>query len=261
MIPSFPLIADCAGIQLPLKRSWDQGATALLTPGADWHLRKLPTGESTGWHLRFGALTAAEAARLTEFHAQVRGAYRCFRFCDPLRNLLAWSEEIARPPWSVPNGVSVTALMNPIEGVLTGAVVVNQSSEECVLSQTVDCSAALPYSFSVSAQGTPGREFALLIENQRRSFGTSQQWRKSVFASAPGGESESVQFGIAIPSGVQLELSGLHAEAGVCQPVYRRSDGLQGVVSNARFSSDELVLIGTEDGTYSAELRIRCGNQ
>jgi hypothetical protein len=257
--PSFPLVAGTVSAQLPIQRTWKPAQAVLMTPGGDWHLRTLPTGEHAEWRLKFTGLTTAEAQTLQQFHRDVRGAFHSFRFCDPLSNLLAWSEDPTQAPWARTGALSITLVPGPNAGTRQTAQVLNLSAAEVLLQQAVGCSPNFAYSMSVMARSNSQSTIGILIGAQRRTVTLGGQWQEYQFTAAPGGASDQVVFAIAIPMGGEVELGGVHAEFGACSPEYRRSEGRQGLFTKARFKDDLLVVCSEESGSISVEATVVAG--
>jgi len=254
--PSFPLVAGAVSVQLPVQRCWTPAQALLMTPGGDWHLRTLPTGEHVEWPLKFTGLTAVEAQTLKQFHHDMRGSYHCFRFCDPLRNLLAWSENPTQTPWTTSGALSITLLPGLGAGAFQTAQILNLSGAEALVSQAVGCSPNFAYSLSVRAQSNSQSMIGLLIGGQRTNVTLSEQWQTCQFTAVPGGSVDQVVFAIAIPMGGAVGLGGVQAEIGACSPEYRRSEGMQGLFAKARFKDDLLVVSCEEGGVFSAEATV-----
>lgn len=252
MSPSFPLVATTVSVQLPVQRTWKPAQELLMTPGGTWHLRTLPSGEFYEWQLQFAGLTWAEAQTLRDFHQAMRGAYHCFRFCDPLRNLLAWSEDLTQAAWSASGGLAVTLFANPIAGVAQGARIVNSGAAEGLVSQTVGCAPAFPYGVAATARSAAGSTMGLLIGGQRSDVALSSQWQAFRFSAIPGGSVDQVAFAITIPVGGEVELAGVQGDFGADTPEYRRSEGRQGLYTKARFKDDALVVSCAQAGVFSA---------
>jgi hypothetical protein len=251
--PSFPLVSGTVSVQLPIQRTWTSAQAVLKTPGGDWHLRTLTTGERVEWRLKFAGLTAAEALTLQQFHRDMRGSYHSFRFCDPLRNLLAWSEDPTQAPWAKTNALAVTLGPIPKAGVCQTAQILNLSGTEGLVQQAVGCSPNFAYSMSVTAKSSSQGTIGLLIGGQRRTITVSGQWQEYEFTAVPGGATDQVVFAVAIPMGGSVELGGVHAEFGACSPEYRKSDVRQGLFTKARFKDDLLVVSSEESGIISTE--------
>ena len=253
MSPSFPLVATTVSVQLPVQRTWKPAQGLLTTPGGAWYLRTLPSGEFYEWELKFAGLTWAEAQSLRDFHHDMRGAYHSFRFCDPLRNLLAWSEDLTQAAWTVSGGLAVTLFANPMAGVAQGVRIVNSGAAEGLAIQTVGCAPTFPYSVAATARSNGGSTMGLLIGSQRSDVALSGRWLAFQFSAIPGGSVDQVTFAIAIPPGGEVELAGVQADFGADTPEYRRSEGRQGVFTQARFKDDALVMDCAEAGVFSAE--------
>jgi hypothetical protein len=254
--PSFPLVAGAVSVQLPVQRTWGPAQALLMTPGGDWHLRTLPTGESVEWQIKFTGLTAAEAQTLKQFHQDVRGSYHCFRFCDPLRNLLAWSEDPTQGPWTRSGALSITLAPGSGAEAFQTAQILNLSGTEALVSQAVGCSPNFTYSMSVRAQSNSQSTIGLLIGGQRKNVTLSEQWQTYQFTAEPGGSMDQVSFAIAMPMGGAVGLGGVHAEFGACSPEYRKSEGMQGLFANARFKDDPLVVSCEKGGIFSTEATV-----
>ncbi len=256
MTPNFPLVAGTVSAQLPVQRTWTPAQALLMTQGGVWHLRTLPTGESVEWRLKFSGLTAAEAETLKQFHQDMRGSYHCFRFCDPLRNLLAWSEDPTQAPWTRSGALSITLLPGMEAEVQQTAQILNLSGAEGVVSQAVGCSPNFAYSMSAKARSRSRSTVGLMIGGQRRDFALCDQWQTCQFTAEPGGSLDQAIFAITIPNGGSVELGGVMAEFGACSPEYRRSEGRQGVFAKARFKDDLLVVGCQASGIFSAEATV-----
>lgn len=259
MTPSFPLVAGTVSAQLPVQRTWKPAQAVLMTPGGDWHPRTLPTGEHVEWRLKFTSLTTAEAQALQQFHRDMRGSYHSFRFCDPLSNLLAWSEDPTQAPWVKTGALAITLVPGPNAGARQTAEVLNLSGTEALLQQAVGCSPSFPYSMSVMARSNSQCTIGILIGEQRRTVTTGGQWQEYQFTAAPSGAEDQVVFAIAIPMGGEVELGGVHAELGACSPEYRRSEGRQGLFTKARFKDDLLVVCSEGVGNMSVEATVMAG--
>jgi len=256
VIPSFPLVSGTVSVQLPIQRTWTPAQSVLVTPGGDWHLRMLPTGEQFEWRLKFAGLTPAEAKTLQQFHKDMRGAYHCFRFCDPLRNLLAWSEDPTQTPWTRTAALGVTVSPAPSASGRQTAQILNLSSNEGLLQQVAGCSPSFAYSLSVRANSSAGSTIELLIGGQRKNITLTDQWEDYRFTAVPGGNEDQVAFAVAVPMGGSVGLGGVHAEFGACSAEYRKSEGIQGLFTKARFKDDLLVVSSEESGIVSVETTV-----
>jgi hypothetical protein len=256
MSPSFPLVATTVSVQLPVQRTWKPAQELLMTPGGTWYLRALPIGEFYEWDLKFAGLIWAEAQTLRDFHHDMRGAYHSFRFCDPLRNLLAWSEDLTQAVWAVSGGLDVTLFANPVAGVAQGVRIVNSGAAEGLASQTVGCAPTFPYSVAATARSNGVGTMGLLIGGQRSDVALTAQWQEFQFSAIPGGSVDQVTFAIAIPQGVEVELAGVQADFGADSPEYRRSEGRQGLFAQARFKDDALVVSCAEAGVFSIQSKV-----
>jgi hypothetical protein len=256
---SFPIVAGTVSAQLPTQRTWKPALAVLMTPGGDWHLRTLPTGEHLEWRLKFTGLTNAEAQTLQQFHRDMRGSYHSFRFCDPLSNLLAWSEDPTQAPWTKTGALAITLVPSSNTGASQTAQVLNPSGTEVLLQQAVGCSPTFAYSMAVMARSSSQSAVGLMIGAQRRNVTLGGQWQEYQFTAVPGGAQDQVVFAIAIPMGGEVDLGGVHAEFGACSAEYRRSEGRQGYFPKARFKNDLLVVCSEESGSISVEATVMAG--
>lgn len=256
MTPNFPLVAGLVSIQLPVRRAWKSAQALLMTPGGDWHLRTLPTGEYIEWQLKFSGLTDSEVLTLKQFHHDMRGSYHRFRFCDPMRNLLAWSEDPTREPWARSGELAISLQPSSGTGTLQTAQLLNLSDMEGAIRQAVGCSPSFSYSLAVKARSNSNVAIGLSIGDQRKDFSMSSEWQSYRLSAAPGGTTDQVVFAISLPMGGSAELAGVHAEFGESYPEYLKSEGRQGLFTNARFKDDLLVVSSEEAGVHSAEFSV-----
>ena len=256
MTPSFPLVAGRVSVQLPVRRAWKSAQALLMTPGGDWHLRALPTGEYIEWQLKFSGLTDAEARTLKQFHHEMRGSYHSFRFCDPLRNLLAWSEDPTRGPWTNSGELAISLQSSSGTGLFQTAQLLNLSGAEGSIRQAVGCSPNFSYSLVVMARSKSNITIGLSIGDQRKDFSIGSKWQLYRFSAIPGGPIDQVVFAIHLPMGGNAELGGVHAEFGESSAEYLKSEGRQGLFKGARFKDDLLVVSCEEAGIFFAEATV-----
>jgi hypothetical protein len=227
-----------------------------LTPGGNWHLRVLPTGEFYEWRLQFKRLTWSEAQNLITFYQAMQGGYHCFRFCDPLRNLLAWSEDITQTQWTNASGLNIVLLPNPIAGVAQGAHITNTGNNEGSIQQIVACTPNAQYSTALIARSAQGGTIGLLIGDQRKDATLEPSWQSVQFTATPGGAADAVSFGLVIPAGGAIDVSGIQVDYGSVQPEYKKSDGQCGVFQNARFEQESLVLSAEQPNVFSIAVTV-----
>ena len=119
--PSFPLVATTVSVQLPVQSMWKPAQELLMTPGR----RLVPANVTERRILRMGSevrrADMGRSANAARFSSDMRGAYHSFRFCDPLRNLLAWSEDLTQTAWTLSGGLAVTLFAIRWRGGTRGA--------------------------------------------------------------------------------------------------------------------------------------------
>jgi hypothetical protein len=243
-------------VQLPVQRIWHPAQELVQTPGGAWYVRTLPTGESYEWRLKYAGLTQSEVQALRDFHSQMGGGWHSFRFCDPLSNLLAWSEDPTQAVWTKSAGLAVNLFSNPVPGVAQGATLMNTATTESQLSQTVNCDPLQSYSVAVTARSLSGSSMGVLIGAARSNVTLTAAWQQVRFTATPGGAVDQVTFALAFGMGASVDIAGVMAECGDGWAEYRRSEARQGVYAEACFANDALVVSGTEPGVYAAAVTI-----
>ena len=97
-MPTYPQLGSGALSQFPVQKI--RRTRTVVNQAADGSTIKLadPAGAITEWDLTYTDLSDEEASALLAFFVAVEGTLNGFTFLDPAGNLLAWSDDLTRPP-------------------------------------------------------------------------------------------------------------------------------------------------------------------
>ena len=252
----FPQFVTGASALYPvLKRRQQRTVANLLDNGA----RDVYADENAArieWELHARGMTAAEWNSVESLFAQVSGMWQSFTFLDPTGNLLAQSEDLTAGVWTPGALVSVTAAVADPLGTNRASTVVNGSSVDAGIGQTLAVPGNFIYCLSAWVRSAAGTNVTLSAGSSTRTAATTPVWSRAILTSSPGSASvSSVAFGIQIPAAGSLDVFGLQVEEQLAPSDYKIT-GAGGVYPEARFGSDELLVRAQGTDVYDAIIRI-----
>lgn len=199
---------------------------------------------STRWVCRYQELLPAEWSAIRQLFDDCEGRLGEFVFPDPMGNLLAWSEDFARPDWAKSVGLTVQgAVAGPAAGT-SGARVAVTGVAAGELLQTVALPGWYFTTFSIWVRGVSASSIDLVRKSgavsQTATIAIDGTWKRVSLSGTTAGGPEANQFGLAIPAGAAVELFGAQLEAQPSASTYKRTLAASGIYQAARFDADEL---------------------
>ena len=200
----------------------------------------------TRWRLEYRGLENDEFERIRALFETSRGRLGTFAFLDPVANLLAWSEDLARGAWVRDPFLAATAGIADPWGTTRGTVLTNSGPAWQGVTQSLPVSGQFQYAFSVWARSPAGSPARLVrtagTQNTLQEAHLDETWRRISLVGSPAAEVDQVSFGIQLGIGGQIQVAGFQVEAQLSPSLYRASTARNGVYLNARFDQDELRL-------------------
>jgi hypothetical protein len=216
-----------------------------------------PDGAADGWDLQLDGLTLVEATAIESLFAQTAGMFGAFTFLDPVGNLLAGSEQLASPFWTLSGLVSSTAGVADPFGTTRGNHVVNSGVAAGGLTQVLTVPANFHYCLSIWARGSGTLTLSFSAGAAESSSWTLQSgWNRYSVAGNLRSSATAVTFGVSLSAGASADLFGAQAEAQLASSDYKKTGTRGGVYPKARFASDELRITARATDQYDARIRI-----
>lgn len=212
------------------------------------------------WELHYEGLTQTEAEALRTLFEEVEGSLGEFLFLDPTGNLLAYSEELGRAPWTAGPLLGWTAnIADPFGGTRAGRLV-NTSQTDQAIEQTAEIPANYLYCLSfylrsaapVMLRAGWHKGSSALSEAVAANAG----WKRVFVSGSLETDDTGVTFRIELPAGAVVDIFGVQAEAQREPSGYRRTYDRSGGYPNAHFLDDELALVADGWNNYAANVRI-----
>lgn len=201
---------------------------------------------SKSWRLEFQDLAGEEAQRIQTLHTEVEGRLGTFVFLDPTQNLLRWSDNPSADVWvsDPPITISVDSV-GPLPN-MAAATLVNGSSIEQGIFQTISAPAHFTYCFSCYCRSQQSSAVRLSWSDgsstESRTVVPDTIWRRVFVAGAIVSSSDSVTFRLDVGAGGTVDVAGLLVENQPDPGPYRRSTARSGVIEKARFVEDKLTI-------------------
>jgi hypothetical protein len=218
-----------------------------------------PQARSVRWDLRYSALCQQECAALKDLYVASEGALKTFTFLDPVNNLLKWSGELERPQWSREAGLLVEDGKPGATARMPASRLFNNTAASRRVQQSIEAPASFQYCFSLYLRSAAGAVIELEAEDGvQRAFErvpVMPDWQR-MFLSCRLSSEGPITFGLAIPSGADLEVCGVQVQAQSAPSGYKPTTNQGGVYSQTRFMDDQLVLRADGPNQYSTNVRL-----
>jgi hypothetical protein len=250
----FPQLATGTSGQFPLRRTLVRRTVVnRLDDGREIRLAD-PDAALIRWELEYRGLSDAERVALATLFDNTRGRLKTFVFFDPCGNLLRRSEELTNAVWSHGGTMQVhpndgfTRLMNPAPGPQS-------------IAQTLDLPGWFHYCGSAlfrAAEGSPGVTLRISTPGGSISSETpiGSDWTIAACSGSVDRTSESVTFGIELPSGAAVDVRGPQFEAQPARSGYRKTSSTTGRYPETRFDQDELTFQANGIDDFSTTIRL-----
>jgi len=212
------------------------------------------------WEIDFAGLSDAERESIEQLFAEAEGRLNSFVLLDPAGNLLAWSEDPEKPVWEKTPLLQVSpGVADPI-GSSQATRIRNESGAPATVQQTVNVPAWFWYAFSVWVRSDAAGSVALyrktLTKTQTVTLASGLEWKRVGVAGRFDSNEESVQFGIELGPGTELDVFGFQAEAQPSASGYKRTLASGGVYSKARFADDFLEMTALGPQSHATQVRV-----
>lgn len=239
----FPQLDSLAVAQFPLERK-QIFRTVLSRPEGGQALRYSDAGaRRIEWRLSLDGLTDTERARVDNLFASTKGSLATFTFLDPFENLLAYSEDLAAPPWTNSGGLATQANIQDPLGTHRATAIANAGQFSGRFSQHLPLPASFHYCLSAYVRSTSPTSCELILGEPTapasRMVDVASNWTR--VAHRAGGQSGTqLTAGFELLPGDTIEVFGAQLEAQIAPSAYRKTLGKTGIRPNSRFLTDTL---------------------
>jgi len=256
----FPQLATGASAQFPVRKR--HLVRTVVNECADGRsIQWSDDGASrVEWEIDFSGLSDAERGSIEQLFAEAEGRLHSFVLLDPAGNLLAWSEDLEKAVWEKSPLLQVwPGAADPL-GSRRAARIRNDSGAPAIVQQTLNVPAWFWYAFSVYARsdaaGSIGLYRRTTAQVQAAPTAVGPEWKRVVVSGRFSGNEESVQFGVEVAPGAEIELFGFQAEAQPGASGYKRPLAAGGVYTRARFADDFLEVTASGPQSHAARVRL-----
>jgi len=233
----YPSLSSGAATQYPIVRRTAHDVLLTTTPGGYEQHGLTGRPAQVEWSLEYAEISDAELKAFESFFTTTRGGLESFVFCDPLANLLRWSEDPTNDVWSK-SGLTVTAQVSTTTG-LSESTLINAEAAECRVAQTLTLPPTALCVFSCELKGQNGMAATLNAAGTTRGVELSGLWHRYWVASETGAGG-NLTVAVGVPSGGTLQMRCPQAELQLAPSSYKLSYGRGGVYSETRFSGTGL---------------------
>lgn len=206
-------------------------------------------------------LTDQEAAAYTSFFTTTQGSLHPFLFLDPTANLLLWSEDFTQSAWTAPGLTLDPAIADPFGGAAAQRAH-NQAEAPLTIAQQSQMPGSVQTCFSVYLRADAPLSITLTIsannQSQSMTADVTTVWQRFYVTAVFPGATNTLNYGITVPTGASVELYGPQVDAQVTPSSYVATSGSSGVYSNARFDATDTERIATGPNRNTCVMYIRC---
>ena len=256
----FPQLLSACAAQYPLRRKHSVRCVIARTEDGRREKYLDAARKHTIWELQYSGLTGEELESILSLFHGVEGQLKPFTFIDPAGNLLAWSEGLSQPAWSVGPLITVTGGQPDPLGGARATHLANGGGASQEAAQTLALPASYRYSFSLYARSAAETEIALIRRSPARTdtltAAIGNQWQRIKHSARLDTADETVTFAIEIPAAGQVTVFGLQAEAQPDASEYKRTTSRNGAYPGTHFLDDHVTPVTTGPGEHALALRL-----
>jgi hypothetical protein len=208
------------------------------------------------WDLQYSGLSDEEASALEQLFVKSEGELRTFVFLDPTGNLLAWSESFGEDAWVKDPLLTMEDGRPDPTGGTNAFLLQNTTGAAQSMRQTVRAPARYQYCVSAWLRTTAQGQAVMRIASERRACWAGSEWARISMVGFPGGDEETVTFGLEVQPGQALEVFGFQAEAQPGASGYQRTGSSGGVYPLARFGGADLRITAEAPNAHACRVRV-----
>jgi hypothetical protein len=255
----FPQLASGSTGQYPIHKL-DTSRTIINSCLDGTKIKFVDAGaHSVQWQLRFHNLTDGELNTLQQFFTIAEGRLKSFTFLDPTSNLLLWSDGFDHSVWEKDGTLQLFSDIEDPSGGASASRIVNSSTSDLSIQQTLNVPGWFCYSFSVYARDPSTSTISLFRQSgaaDSRTLRVTQDWRRFSCSGTLNTNAITLTVGVVIPAGCSVDLFGLQLEAQPSASTYKRTFSNGGIFDNAHFVDDVLGFTTTAPNRNNCTVRI-----
>jgi hypothetical protein len=262
----FPQLSTGASGQFPIRKR--RRVRTVVNECADGrNVKWAEAGTSlVEWEIDFAGLSDAEQESIEQLFAEAEGRLNSFVLLDPAGNLLTWSEDLEKAVWEKGPLVQVSPGAPDPLGSSRATRIRNEGGAPATVQQTVNVPASYWYAFSLYVRSDAAGSIELyrktVTKTQTVTLASGPQWTRVEVAGRFDSSEESVQFGLELGPGAQIDVFGFQAEAQPSPSGYKKTLASGGVYSKARFAEDSLEMTATGPQMHATRvLLVAAANQ
>ncbi len=244
----FPVLLSRAQAQYPAARVLESMHVEAESPGG--HLWRSGSNETLihRWVLRFEDLTDTEAGALRALYEACGGAWRTFRFADPMSNLLRWSEDLGSAAWGKSAGMAV-AMISGGNGAPAEFEIKNTSGAPGQLWQELDLAPGASVCFSCELRGGAA---TLRAGGASIRATAGAEWDQAYVSGESSGGMQRLE--VEVDAGALVRIRRLQAETQRAPSQYQGTYERGGVYPRTRFVEGGLRITSVAPGRNAAEV-------
>jgi hypothetical protein len=211
------------------------------------------------WQFGFQDLTDSELSNLQQFFNVAEGRLNSFTFLDPTGNLLLWSDELDHSVWEKNGALQLFSDIQDPFGGTSASRIVNSSSSDLAIQQTLNLPGWFCYCFSIYARSPATSTISLFRQSgpvNSRTLRVTQDWRRFSCSGTLNTNAVTLTVGVVIPGGCSVELFGLQLEAQPSPSNYKRTFSNGGIFDNAHLADDVFAFTTTAPNRNNCMIRI-----
>ncbi len=256
----FPQLTSGALVQYPFKRTRVfRSIKNVLADGA-MILLPDPAAGRLLWHLAYQDLSPADMEALMKHYQTCCGPFHAFTFIDPTDNMFISSSDLINTAWQKSPLIQLDAAQTDPLGGTGGFVLTNMGETDEYFTQILPAPASYIYTLSLYLQSASASIVRLVrgssSERQITTVSVGPQWTRVVSSGALSDTGTSLFAGIILAAGQQVSAFGPQLEPQASPSPYRATAQTGAVYTEAHWSTNELVVVATDNELFSTTFGI-----
>lgn len=256
----FPQLSVGAVAQYPIRKTRTYRTITNTLADGRLILYPDPSARRVQWELTYANLTIDDIQALQNHYRLCNGQLQTFTFLDPTGNLFTQSEALSKSPWLQQSQISVNLAGNDAPIPQTTFTLTNGGQASADLYQSFTLPANYVYSLSLYVRTSQPSQIGLFRRGssvqESKQFVCGSSWQRVCLSGALPDRSLTLDAGITLSAGQQIEVCGLQFEPQVAPSDYRPTGSHSGLYPTARYGMNEMLISADAPGLYSTALLV-----
>lgn len=256
----YPQISGGTVAQYPIRKQ--RNYRTIKNTLSDGRLILLPdrSAKRVMWNLSYSNLDRNDIEALAAHYRLCHGPLSSFTFLDPTSNMFVLSEDLTTAPWLQQNQISIEVESESFQGKYRTFRLINRGQAPADLYQSFRVPTNFFFTFSMYVKSQEDAQITIFRRGSTAAIiqqhGSNSVWRRIHSQGRLQESALSLEAGLTLSPGQQIEVCCLQLEPQIGASDYRSTGTQAGVYRAARYSMNEFLFGVDAVDLYSTNIFI-----